>query len=388
MSKRIKVSKQNFDDELFIKSEKLRINNKTIKTPIKSFDMKKLRRDTTISEDVKGVNEIFKNVDLTKIKEHKYSGDDEKKIGKDITTSLNKTDPSEVNFCFVIVKDSTIPEGKEIDFITNIGYNYSDAIPLPIIDSLFKDGSNAMDDFGRYMDFMEKSIESINRFNNKPILGIIPSRMPSYFVEDLVNFYHDYDITSFAFDFHGKVHTGLEGSIRELMIAINELDIFNESFTYSCNTHGGKYSKGSNVIKANDVLVYNFGFDIMGDNHIPPKIPASVAKAWKKRSNNSDLRLFHSNDYGHYKHDNLHSAKGIYPFEETKIPFEAFEGTNKAKIKDSQKLFNSERVGLELQKYQKIINENDSTFKYLETKNQIKDDLSKFKEFRANLKLN
>ncbi|MDR1820586.1 MAG: hypothetical protein LBR15_10135 [Methanobrevibacter sp.] len=59
---KVKVSKQYIDEELFIKSEKLRINNKSIQTPIKSFDMKKLRRDTEISPLVRGVNEIFKEL--------------------------------------------------------------------------------------------------------------------------------------------------------------------------------------------------------------------------------------------------------------------------------------------------------------------------------------
>jgi len=64
---KVKVSKQYIDEELFIKSEKLRINNKSIQTPIKSFDMKKLRRDTDISSLVRGINEIFKEFKTEKI---------------------------------------------------------------------------------------------------------------------------------------------------------------------------------------------------------------------------------------------------------------------------------------------------------------------------------
>lgn len=388
MSKKIKVSKQNFDDDLFIKSEKLKINNKTIKTPIRSFDMTKLRRDIDLFDSVKGVNEIFKNFNIDKINKFMLGDDDETKIRKSINTSFNKTSSGEINFCFILIDDNKLPDGKEIDFITNIGYGYSDATPLPLIHSLFKEGSDAEEDFKKYTGFMEKSIESINRLNNKSILGIIPYKIPSYYIEDLINFYYNNDITSFVFDFGGKVHTGLDGSIRELMIAIDNLDISNESFTYSCNTIMGKTSKGSNIIKANDIAVYNFGFDVMGDNHIRLKLPKAVADALKKRSNNSDLRLFNTSDYGHYKHDNLNNAKKMYPFDETSVPFEVFEGTNESKKKLSQKLFNSEQIGLELIKYRQLINENESTFKYLETKNQIKEDLVKFKQFRSDLKLN
>ena len=387
MSNKIRVSKQNFDEDLFIKSEKLRVNNKSIKTPIKSFDMKKLRRDTEISSDVKGANEIFRKFTVDEIKDFMVGKKDEKIIGKTINTSINKTSCDELNFCFILVDDNKLPDGKEIDFITNIGYIYSDATPLPLVKALFKDGANGMDDFDKYIDFMSKSIESINRLNNKPILGIIPSRMPSSFIEDLVLFYHDNNITSFVFDFDGKGHSGVDSNIRELMISINKLDISNESFTYSCNTVIGKPSKGSNVTKANDILVYNFGFDIMGDNHIGLKLPKKVVDAINKRSNNSRIRLFNSDDYGHYKHDDLNSARKMYPSNETNIPFEVFEGDNKTKMDNSQRLFNSERIGLELVKYRQFINENESTFKYLETKYQIKDDLGKLKKFKSDLKL-
>jgi len=78
--------------------------------------------------------------------------------------------------------------------------------------------------------FMQKCIDSINRLNNKPILGIIPSKMPEPYIRELIEFYHEHNITSFAFDFEGRVHSGLDGHLRELMIAIIELDILNESF--------------------------------------------------------------------------------------------------------------------------------------------------------------
>lgn len=58
---KIKISKQIFDDDVYIKSEKLKINNKTVQTPIKSFTLNDLRRDVHINDKVKGVNEVFKN---------------------------------------------------------------------------------------------------------------------------------------------------------------------------------------------------------------------------------------------------------------------------------------------------------------------------------------
>ena len=47
--------------------------------------------------------------------------------------------------------------------------------------------------------------------------------------------------------------------------------------------------------------------------------------------------------------------------------------------------FQIERIGLELIKYKKMLNHNESTYEYINTKNQIKDSLGKFKLFRSDL---
>ena len=43
--------------------------------------------------------------------------------------------------------------------------------------------------------------------------------------------------------------------------------------------------------------------------------------------------------------------------------------------------------GLELLKYNKLLEENESTLDYLKTKNQIKDDLIGFMKFRSDIHL-
>ena len=172
-----------------------------------------------------------------------------------------------------------------------------------------------------------------------------------------------------------------------MMISIINLDILNESFTYSCNTQRGKSSRSSDIIKANDILVYNFGFDIVGNSHMTSRIPPDAAKKIKKR-NHTSIRLFNNNDYGHYRYDKVSLIEDFYPHEKTKIPIEFFDPTdNVSRSKDCQKLFNNEMFGLELLKYNCLLNENESTLDYLKTKNQIKDDLNNFTQFRLDIKL-
>lgn len=384
---KVQVSHQEIDEDLFIRSEKLRINNKTLRTPIKAVNMPSLRRDVPIKDTVKGVNEIFKTIKIDDIKKYCSGEKDESTIYRNINTSLNKTDKdNEVNICFVQLPDLKLPENKEIDFITNISYINSDITPLPLVQGLFK-GDDAFKDYDIFTDLMQDSIDSINRLNNKPILGVIPGTMPSFFVDLLVEFYYDNDVTSFAFDFQGRIYKSFESQIREMMTKILELDISNESFLYSCNTQRGKVTKGSTIIKGNDIAVYNYGFDVMGDSHIPSKMHPDVAKKLKERADNDlNIRLFNSKDYGHYKFSDIEAIRGMYPYDETDITLDSFDpNIIKARAYHSQKLFNSERIGLELNKYKNMLNHSESTYEYIYTKDQVRDSLDKFRVYRSNL---
>ncbi|MCF0226981.1 MAG: hypothetical protein HUK28_06745 [Methanobrevibacter sp.] len=171
------------------------------------------------------------------------------------------------------------------------------------------------------------------------------------------------------------------------MISIIKLDILNESFTYSCNTQRGKASRDSDIIKANDILVYNFGFDIVGNSHMVTRMPPDIAKKLKNR-NPTSIRLFNNDDYGHYRYDNIRLIEDFYPYEKTKIPIEFFNPQgNVNRSRNCQKLFNNEMFGLELLEYKRLLNDSESALDYLKTKNQIKNDLHNFTQFRSFINL-
>lgn len=384
---KVKVSKQIFDDDVYIRSEKLKINNKSIQTPMKSFTLNDLRNDVELNETVKQVNEVFKKFSKESLEEYVSGKRDITKVHKVINRDYKKISSDELNFCFTTLDYTKFPEGKEIDLLTNVSYIYSDATPLPLIHKLFRPNQDAEKSYDKFTDFMIECIESINRLNNKPIIGVIPSSMPPSYVESLINFYHDYDITSFAFDFENKTYVGLTDHLREMAISIITLDILNESFTYSCNTQRGKASRGSDVTKANDILVYNYGFDIVGNSHMVAPIHPNAAEKLKNR-NPTSIRLFNNEDYGHYRYDNVSLIEEFYPHEKTNIPIEFFNPKgNVSRSRDCQKLFNNEMFGLELLKYNQLLNDNESTLDYLRTKNQIKNDLINFTKFKSDINI-
>lgn len=391
MSKYIKISEVEVADDLFLKKQKVNIQGKEFQTPIKTIDASKLRSDIQIVDSIKGLNEICKFFNKKRLNEYVTGIRDESLINKELDRKIKNTSPKEATICFVGYEDPKFPDEKEINFLMNLAYEFSDATPLPLMPKLFKEDKRDFNvKLNDYKDFMKRCIDSINRFNNKPILGIIPEIIPSMYVADLMNFYYDNDITSYVYDFKGKVSAGMRTKIREMMITLKDLDLLEKSFLYSINVSSGKMIKDAPIVRARDILTIGFGFDALGDQHIRRPLPPDVARMIRDRKKTSKplIRLFNNKDYGYYKTSDLFTLESIYPKDETSILFDNFKVYN-ARAKSSQTLFNSERLGLEATKYQNLIKEEaDKTSNYFKTKKYVREkDIKDLEKFRREIKI-
>jgi hypothetical protein len=388
MSKYIKISKCEITDDLFFKTQKINIKGKKFQTPIKAIDASKLHAELDISDSIKGLNEVFNTFDLKRLNNCLTSDDNASKFNTELKRKINKTSPSEVNLCFIMYEDLKLPDENGINFLMNVSYGHSDATPLPLLPKFFKgDNIDPFERMDNYKNFMQKCIDSINRLNNKPILGIIPEGVPFLFVQDIVEFYYRNDITSFVYDFSGKVNAD-NTKLREFYVALNQNDLMDNSFLYSANVNNGKMLKSAPVVVAKDIMTYGYGFDALGDQHVKQPLPKEVANAIKlKNKGTFSFRLFNNNDYGYYKSSELSVLGEIYPIGKTEIPFETFK-TNNAKSKKAQFLFNSERLGIEALKYQELVKENENTADYFKTKNYVEEKTIKtLEDFRDDIKL-
>jgi hypothetical protein len=200
-------------------------------------------------------------------------------------------------------------------------------------------------------------------------------------------FLHDIDGKGYlVYDFNGKMSMGMKTKVRELMIALKNLDILEKAFLYSTNVNNGKMRKDAPIIEAKDVLTFGFGFDALGDQHVRRALPPDVAGAIREKQGSMLIRLFNNEDYGYYKTSDLSLLESIYPKSETKISFENFHGSEE-RIKSSQILFNSERIGIETLKYQDLIVEKaTSTSRYFSSKRYVREkDIKDLENFRRNI---
>lgn len=387
MSKHIKISDSDYADDIFLKKQRVSIGGKTFQTPIKAIDAAHRRPDIKIKNEVKGLNEICRYFNEAKLNEYLTGARPESIINSKLSNTVQRAGSDEVTLTFIVYDSPQYPSERGVNFLMNLCYEYSDAIPLPLLPKLFKDKTSDFEQQLReYLGFMKQCIDSVNRLNNKSILGVIPAIIPSSsYVKDIVEFYYDNDITSFIIDYAGRTPKIAKTTMREFIIALKEFDLLEKSFLYAINVTSGNMMQDAPVVKAVDLLSFGYGFDTLGDNHIRRTYPPAVAERMRRaaQERGTVFRLFNNGDYGYYKTPDLAMLEGIYPYTETSIPFSNFR-TNTVKTRPSQILFNSERIGLEAIKYRQLIaEETDHTVDYFETKAFVEaKDLKELTKFR------
>jgi len=389
VAKHIQVTDFKVADDLFLKSQTVHIGGKKFQTPIKVFDASKMRDDIQIKKDVRGINEIFKTFNSENLNEYIDGEREEGQLNLELDRKIRKTEPYSSTICFVGYDDLGYPNDKGINFLMDLTHEFSDAIPMPSMSKLFVNDNRDIDEkITTYFEFLQKCMDSVNQLNNKPIIGIIPEAIPSIYIEDLVNFYFNNDITSFVYDFNGKVSVRMRTKIRRMMIAIRELGIIENTFLYAINANYGKMLKDAPIVRAKDVLTFGFGFDALGDQHIRRPLPPHVRQQMKEKGSGPSIRLFDTRNYGYCKTLDFSVLSKMYPVTETSIPFKVFEQLNHKAIQ-SQSLFNSERIGKETIHYQTLIKEQaDETSKYFESKKYVQEkDIKDLERFKKQIKL-
>jgi hypothetical protein len=151
------------------------------------------------------------------------------------------------------------------------------------------------------------------------------------------------------------------------MRSLKEHDLLENSFIHSINANQGRFNKDANVVGAKDILSFGLGFDSMGERHKPLKGPKEFFEKLQNREENK-LRLFNKEDYGYYK-ISPNEIQDVYP-KDSIIKMDSFANEN-LDVRNLQKSFNLEQIGLETLRLREIINEQ-SALEYLSNKLLVK----------------
>ena len=371
MSKHIEFKRISPDDDSLYVTKDLCINGKKLTTPIKSLNLSKTNSKLLFNDKTKGINELYKRFSLNKDSKKNAifnvlnTPDKLDKLNYELNSLTRKTDTdTEINILFIEYDDTKYPEKKPLEFILDTSYEYSDITPLPIVPKL-PQRINSESEFQKYITFLEESIEIIETLNHKPIMGIVPPTL--LFIPEIIDFYAKKEIDSFVFDFDGKTPLSMRQTIRSFMRSLKEHDLLENSFIHSINANQGRFNKDANVVGAKDILSFGLGFDSMGERHKPLKGPKEFFEKLQNRDENK-LRLFNKEDYGYYK-ISPNEIQDVYP-KDSIIKMDSFANEN-LDLRNLQKSFNLEQIGLETLRLREIINEQ-SALEYLSNKPLVK----------------
>jgi len=283
---KITVKIENIDDELFFKRLKLRVAGNEITTPVK----------TGYKLVQTPINEIFKKFDDQKI--DKCLKDE--RFESIVNGDIKRDSIDGVNFFFVDYASNKIPTQKQIEFLSDIQYEHSDVVITPILSKLTRELIEEKL-LNTFMGITNKYIEIAETLNNKSIIGIVPRAMPRQFLEPIIKNYHNQGVTSFIVDSDGKSIDSNPSWIRNLIRLLKDYDVFEESFLYCINSYEGRFMKNANEILAKDFISTGFGIDILGLNHLPPRMPSEAWAKIKAMRRENTYRLFNRATYGYVK---------------------------------------------------------------------------------------
>ena len=346
---KLKVKTEKIDDELLIKRMNFSIGGNSVITPFKATDI-------SIRDSL--VNEIYKEIS-TNVLDSMLS-DETRERG--INSEINRRKGKYVNLFVVNYTDLQIPNDKQMEALSDLQYSHSDVVITPSWSKMCREltGDDLLDN---YLQATNNFIKVVETLNNKSIIGLVSSKLPRQYLDDVINNYHKQDITSFVIDFDGRSIATNPTWIRGLMRTLSSLNLVEDAFIYSINANEGKFMKNADRILAKDFINFGFGIDSLGLNHIGPRISTEIWNQIKAARRENTLRIFDRNDYAY-----------------ARVPEQVIInqwGIPSNQVRKAVKTHNMNEQKDEALQIQNIMEENDTVEGYLKTKSQIGEDTIK-----------
>lgn len=367
MTKKLSIKDVKVSEDSLYKTQKIKVGNKTIETPGKAIDIRKMPTNLKFSEEIRDIKEIYRTFTADSIKQASSTNKEQEINGQLTRYRIRDSTPNQITLTFSEFDGKYFPNEKEIELLTDINYSNSDITPLPLVPNICK--IITTETIHTFKDYLKTAIKKIEELNHQPIMGIIPLSIPRDFLPDILEVYENEGINAFCVDFQGGTVSSASSKIRQLHRLLNHKRMLENSLLYTLNLSSGKLIKDKEIIPARDILSFGMGFDVIGGQHIKPRLPPSVWKRINELKNveENKTRLFNKSDYGYYKISRS-AVHQIYP-KDSKVPISWLQNVKTNKNVD--KVFNMEQQAIESRYLREILNENIKPLKYVEAKKQV-----------------
>ncbi len=284
---KVEVKTREIDDELPFRSLDIRLGSSSVSTPTKACDT---------SIPVSQVNEIHRTFKVDQLDRILSDEGYERKVNSDI----RRKEGQGINLFLVDISDTINPGTDRLEALSDVQYGHSDVVVTPLWSNLPKElsGQALLD---RHLELTDAYLDIVETLNDKSIVGSISSRIPRQLLRPIINRYHERGAIAYVIDFDGRSVMTNPSWIRSLLRLLAENGVMDNSFLYSVNAGEGKFMKNAERVLARDFMGTGFGLDILGLNHIRPKLSSQQWMEIKKSRSKNLLRLFDKADYSYYR---------------------------------------------------------------------------------------
>jgi hypothetical protein len=300
------ITTESLGEDALFPSRTLRVNGKTARTPTKAIPVVDTREHEPVLPESRGVNELYQSVDDERLdKDLKRS---QPQTVKKFRKAINKTQEGELNVAFIKYDEMKALPVVYADFLVAVQKQFSDFLTVPLLPQLARNiepDENGLSDprFGSYKKSILRFLEAAEEAApDMPVMGVLP-RLGWEYIDELMELYESHDVRAYCLNFdRTKPTAGAQvATVRPLMKSIANRGIENQVLFYGINIYPGYEDKALGARPAADLASVGMGFDIIGENHEPPRMPADVFEQMEEEGGSEqepiEFRLFDKEEY-------------------------------------------------------------------------------------------
>lgn len=274
----LNISTQTFGEGGFLPRRRLDIAEKTLDTPAKAIPVGKKRKKESLASESRNASELYTQIDSGRLKELRHDP------SQSVLSRLDadKVQDQEVVFAFTSFQDGHTIAPVEARQLANAVSAAGEFITTPLQPTL---AGNVQPDQGltdpayqSYYKGVELTLQEARESHpGTPVMGVLPMLGQAY-IEDLLDLYREYDVRAFALNFDRKKITASRqvSLMGPLARYLANRSLEEDVLIYAINLNPRDRELMTGVYPAANFAAVGLGVDIVGENHVSPKLPQSV----------------------------------------------------------------------------------------------------------------
>ncbi|MFQ5911394.1 MAG: hypothetical protein ACE5IJ_11850 [Thermoplasmata archaeon] len=322
------------DDTLFHRSLDLRLTSQlTLRTPTRAIDARLVRRSPLLVREPL-FYEYYIRPSGSKLDRIIHEKEEELARSYELK-GIRKVAGDNPLLLLQEFYETRYPDDPQLQFLIRTAHAYSDLLVLPLV-SRVTDGMDAGVGFEKYLDFLGNVLATVETYNKKPVMGVVPLKTPFIRIEELVDFYVGHGIRALCLDYASSMPDTARQSVEQVGFSLAREGVLEETFIYGINVSSGRPRATTPISPCHSILSYGFGCDGFGDLH---RVRMKISEG--QPPGPTLIRLFSRRDYGEYLVRDRDDLQALTP-EETRVDLGRCVDD-----KGLAKLFNAEQHSLE-----------------------------------------